>query len=102
MAIAIIVEIPGGTLEQYSRMSEAMHFKGDRPSPGMAVHFAGLTGDTLVVVDVWESREAYDRHLAELGEAGREAVRKVGLPPYAHREFDVYNLVKRYAAGSES
>jgi hypothetical protein len=94
MAIAIIVEIPGGTLEQYGRMSEAMHFKGDRPSPGMIVHFAGLAGDTLVVVDVWESREAYQRHLAEIGEEGREAVRKVGLPPYTHREFEVHNLVK--------
>jgi hypothetical protein len=95
MAIAIIVEIPGGTLEQYGRMSEAMHFKDDRQaSPGMIVHFAGLAGDTLVVVDVWESREAYQRHLAEIGEEGREAVRKVGLPPYTHREFEVHNLVK--------
>jgi len=95
MAFAIIIEIPGGTLDQYDRMSEAMHFKGDgRASPGMIAHFAGLAGDTLVVVDVWESREAYESHLAEIGEEGREAVRKVGLPPYTHREFEVYNIVK--------
>jgi len=32
MAFAIIIEIPGGTLDQYDRMSEAMHFKGDGPT----------------------------------------------------------------------
>ncbi|MCJ7491263.1 MAG: hypothetical protein MUP15_03790 [Dehalococcoidia bacterium] len=95
MAFAIIVEIPGGTLAQYEKVSEVMHLKGTREaSPGLVVHFAGLTGDTLTVIDVWESREAYERHLAELGEEGREAIRKVGLPPYTHREFEVYNLVK--------
>ena len=95
MAFAVIAEIPGGTLDQYDRVSEAMHLKGVREaSPGLIVHFAGLAGDTLTVIDVWESREAYERHLAGLGEEGREAIRKVGLPPYTHREFEVYNLVK--------
>ena len=95
MTFAIIVESPGGTLDQYDRMSEAMHFKGDgRASQGMIAHFAGLAGDTLVVVDVWESREAYQSHLDAMGEEGREAIREVGLPSYTHREFEVYNLVK--------
>jgi quinol monooxygenase YgiN len=95
MAFAVIAEIPGGTLEQYDAVAEAMGFEGsEETSHGLLVHLAGLAGDTLIVIDLWESREAYQRHLAELGEKGREAVRKAGLPPYTHREFEVYSLVK--------
>jgi len=95
MAFAVIAEIPGGTLKQYDAVAEAMGFNGsEETSRGLLVHFAGLAGDTLVVIDVWESREAYQRHLADLAHMGREAVRKAGLPPYTHREFEVYNLVK--------
>ena len=95
MAYAIIVEIPGGTLEQYDRVSEGMGWKGvEEASAGLIVHFAGLAGDTLVVTDVWESREAYQAHLAKIGDRGREAVREVGLPPYSHREFEAYKIVK--------
>jgi hypothetical protein len=95
MAFAVIAEIPGGTLEQYDKVSEALGLKDENSaSPGLVIHLAGLAGDGLVVIDVWESREAYETHLAELGEKGREAVRKIGLPPYTHREFEVYSLVK--------
>ncbi len=95
MAIAIIVEIPGGTLEQYDKVNKAMGLAdGKETPPGMIVHFTGLAGESLVVIDVWESREAYEGHLAEMGEQGRAAVRKVGLPPYTQREFEVYNMVK--------
>ena len=91
MAIAIIVEIPGGTLEQYEQVSEAMRLKDVEEAPaGMMIHFAGLAGDSLVVIDVWESREAYDRPPRR--ERGpRSSTRSVGnLPPYTHREFEVY------------
>jgi hypothetical protein len=95
MAIAVMAEVPGGTLEQYDKVNEAMGLAGARETPpGMIVHFAGLAGDSLVVIDVWESREAYERHLAKIGEQGRAAVRKVGLPTYTHREFEVHNMVK--------
>jgi len=95
MAFAIITEIPGGTLDQYDKVSEAMRLTGaEEASPGLVIHFAGLAGDSLVVIDVWESREAYQSHLDAMGEEGREAIREVGLPSYTHREFEVYNLVK--------
>jgi hypothetical protein len=95
MAFAVIAEIPGGTLEQYDAVAEAMGFTGaEEISRDLLVHFAGVENGTLVVVDLWESREAYQRHLAALGEKGREGVRKVGLPAYTHREFEVPRLVR--------
>ena len=95
MALAIIVEIPGGTVEQYDRVARAMGLGGaDKALPGMIIHFAGVSEGTLAVVDVWESREAYERHLAEVRspEAVREAVS--ALPPFTHREFEVYSLLR--------
>ena len=97
MAYAAVVEIPGGTLKHYEQVAEAMRLKGVEEAPeGMMIHFAGLAGDSLSVVDVWESREAYERHLAEIDDKARESVRKaVGdLPPYTHREFEIHKLVK--------
>lgn len=95
MAYAVIVEVPGGTLEGYDAIGAAMGFQGDgEKSTGLLVHFAGIDSSVLIVVDVWESREAYQRHLAALGEKGREGVRKAGLPAYAHREFELHNIVK--------
>jgi hypothetical protein len=57
VAYAVIVEVPGGTLERYDAIGAAMGFQGD-------------------------------------GEKGREGVRKAGLPAYAHREFELHNIVK--------
>jgi len=95
IAIAVIVEIPEGTQQQYDRVNEAMGLKeAAEIPPGQIVHFAGPTGDSWVVIDVWESREAYESHLAEVGERAREGIREVGLPPYTHSEFEIYNLVK--------
>jgi hypothetical protein len=94
MAYAVIVEISGGTLEQYDAMAAAMGFEGGETSAGLIVHFAGVSGGTLVVVDLWESKEAYERHIVALGDRAREAVGRIGLPPYTHREFEVYRVVK--------
>lgn len=66
---------------------------GEAAPPGQIIHFAGPAADSWVVIDVWESREAYEAHVAERGEQGRRAVQEAGLPPYGHREFEVYNLV---------
>jgi quinol monooxygenase YgiN len=92
MAIAVMAEIPGGTLEQYDRVTAAM---GEEPSPGLLVHFAGISDGRLFVVDVWESREAYEKHLAKVRsiEAVGEAV--AALPPFTHREFEIHRLVLR-------
>jgi hypothetical protein len=75
-------------------MVAALGFEGGETSRGLIVHFAGAAGDTLVVVDLWESREAYQRHIAALGDRAREAIGRIGLPPYTHREFDAHRVVK--------
>ncbi|MGD0115811.1 MAG: hypothetical protein ABSC13_07400 [Dehalococcoidia bacterium] len=66
---------------------------GEEESPGLLVHFAGISDGRLFVVDVWESREAYEEHVA-----GVRSIRAVGeavaaLPPFTHREFEIDRLV---------
>jgi len=96
MAIAVMVEIPGGTVEQYDRVAAAMASgSGEAASPGLLVHFAGVSDGRLFVVDVWESREVYEEHLAKVRsiQAVGEAV--AALPPFAHRAFEIDRLELR-------
>jgi hypothetical protein len=60
MAIAMLVEIPGLTQEQYEQAAQTVNQAG--PTLGGAlVHGAGpMEGGGCRVVEVWETREAAD------------------------------------------
>jgi hypothetical protein len=91
---AVIAEIPGGTVEQYDAMSKAMDLQGKKEkSVGLLVHFAGIGDGTLIVVDVWESREAYERHVSRVRSIPSVQEALAALPAYSHREFELHNLV---------
>ena len=66
MAVAIILDFPGATLEQYDRVLELMHLEpGGSGPPGSLFHMAMKTDDGMRVIDAWESRELFDRFAAE-------------------------------------
>ncbi len=59
---------------------------GDWPE-GVISHNSGPSGSDWVVVDIWESKEAFDRFFQErLGKAVQEA----GFPQVKPRFFEVY------------
>ena len=92
MAIALLMEFPGGTQDQYNRiMRELGMEKGSEELPrGLIFHVAGPTKDGWQVVDVWESRADFDRFVAEkLG----PAIRASGVVPTTPVEFPVYNIM---------
>jgi hypothetical protein len=66
MAVAIVMEFEGATLEQYDQVMEKMGLEpgGDTP-PGALFHWVAQTDDGLLVTDVWESREAFDKFAEE-------------------------------------
>src|SRR3954454_10786835 len=64
MAVGFILDFPGATTEQYDRVIERMDLGGKLP-PGAVFHAAGATPESLRVVDVWESDEAYQRFAGE-------------------------------------
>ena len=91
MAIALVMEFPGGTQEQYDKVMKSLGLdRSDEPPRGALLHLAGPTDKGWEVVDVWESRADFDRFLREeLGRATGEA----GLTPSTPKEFPVYKIL---------
>jgi hypothetical protein len=60
MAVAIVMDFPGGKREQYDQVIEGMDLGGRMPAGGIT-HSAGATGEGWRVVDIWESIERFQR-----------------------------------------
>ena len=94
MAVLMIMEAQGATIDQYERTNELMGIRGDEDAPdGLIQHVAGHDGNALVVVDVWESEEKLQRFFegrlgAALAQAGidPESTPPTLLP--VHNRFD--------------
>ena len=85
MAVAFILDFPGGTLEQYDAVVEKMDL-GGRLAPGGLFHAAGATDAGLRVCDVWESAEVFQQFAeSKIGPLTAE----VGLGKPEIRSFQV-------------
>ena len=78
MAIGVQQDFPGATLAQYDQVIQKMGFRPGGPgAPGGLFHWVTKTDTGLRVVDVWESREQFEKF-------GREKVgpitAQVGIP----------------------
>jgi hypothetical protein len=60
MPIARTFRGKGWTLGQYDQLIERMDV-GGHAAPGVLFHWAGETGDGMMAVDVYESRDAADQ-----------------------------------------
>ena len=66
MAVAVVLEFDGATLDQYDQIRESMGLEAEGPAPpGALFHWVTATDDGFRVTDVWESREAFDRFAQE-------------------------------------
>ena len=63
MAITVVFNFDGGTVEQYDALVREMGIAGQpaSASAGLVFHAAGPAAGGVRVVDVWESQEALDR-----------------------------------------
>ena len=57
MAVFMELDLPV-TVDQYDAVEAALNPQGDPPD-GLIAHTARLDGDTLKVLDIWESPEAF-------------------------------------------
>jgi hypothetical protein len=73
MPIVHIIDMPGADVSAYDQAFAAIHPGGAWPE-GQLEHIAGPVEGGFRVIDVWESREAFDRFeaaiLEPLGFAG--------------------------------
>jgi hypothetical protein len=94
MAVAVEMSFRGATREQYDQILQKMGLTPGGATPPEAIsHWVAETDDGIRVVDVWESREAYDRFAQEqIGPYGAE----VGITePPETRFYEVHNYLGR-------
>ena len=90
MAWGFIMEFPVPA-EEYDRLDRKV---GPNPE-GLIVHIAAKSGDGMKIIDVWESKEAFERFERDVivpaaGQAGTAPPEGSGGPP--REEFEVHNL----------
>jgi heme-degrading monooxygenase HmoA len=91
MAVLMLLEVPGATLDHYERVNEIMGVHGDDDAPeGLISHAVGHDGDALVIADVWESPEDMQRFVE--GSLGR-AIAESGMPEARPRVLPVHNRI---------
>ena len=91
MAVAIEMNFKGATLDQYNEVMKLMSLDdGTRPAPpGAIFHWVAQTDDGIRVVDVWETKEQFEKFAQEqIGPFSQE----VGITdPPEMQFFDVHN-----------
>jgi hypothetical protein len=91
MAVLAIMDIEGGTVEQYDEVDEILGGTGaDNAPEGLISHTAGETDTGLYVADVWESHGAMRRFYEERLAA---ALEEAGVPETQPRILPVHNHV---------
>jgi hypothetical protein len=83
MAIMMILDWPGATIEQYEAVRKDVNFETDQPA-GLLYHVIASDANGLRIVDTWESAEQFQSFME-----GRilPAVQKAGIT--AEPRFEV-------------
>jgi hypothetical protein len=62
MAVAVVMDFEGATLDQYDQVVAKMGLSaGGAGPPGALFHWVTETDGGVRVTDVWETREQFDR-----------------------------------------
>jgi hypothetical protein len=88
MAILMISDAATDTVAQYDDVIQELEDAGHGNPPGRLSHVAALKGTGYVVVDVWESQEAFDafaQALIPLIDAVGGSVPKIEVAPVHNR-----------------
>jgi hypothetical protein len=90
MAVAVELNFPGATLEQYDQVVERMGFTpGGSGGPGGLFHWVTKTDDGIRVVDVWQTKEQFESFAEE---QIRPITQDVGFPGEPEiRTYEVHN-----------
>jgi hypothetical protein len=98
MAVAVVMEFEGGTLDQYDQVMQLMNLRQGGPMPNGGIsHFVTATPAGLLITDIWESREQFERFAEEqIGPFSQEA----GIPgPPKMTFYDVHNYLVTAPSG---
>jgi hypothetical protein len=93
MAIGILFDIPGGTLEQYEELNQKAFgdTKGPAENPsGLIIHTAGATSGGWRIFDAWESKDDFQRFMEEYI---MPAAEELGTPAFEPEIYELTNLI---------
>jgi hypothetical protein len=90
MAVAVLVEIRGGTQEQYEQVAARIFPDGKLPA-GWLLHVSGAAEGDWRVVNVVESQEEFERFARE---TILPATREAGEEPPQFTFFPVHTLMR--------
>jgi hypothetical protein len=92
MAIAIQMDFPGATLDQYDEVIQKMGFRPGGPgAPGGISHWVTRTDEGIRVTDVWESREQFEKFARD---KIRPLTAEAGIPAEPRMSFfEVHNYL---------
>ncbi len=94
MAILMISDAATDTVAQYDDAIQKLEDAGHGNPPGRLSHVAALKGTGYIVVDVWESQEAFDAFapvLIPLIEAAGGSFPKIEVAP-VHNQINASSL----------
>ena len=83
MAVAMLLEWPGETREQYEQLMSVIKLEEDAPEGGL-FHVAGPMPGGWRVLDIWESRESFERFAEE---RLKPAIEQVAIPDMPEPQF---------------
>jgi hypothetical protein len=89
MAVAVVIDFPGGTLDQYDQVIGKMGFTpGGAGAPAGLFHWVTATESGIRVTDVWKTKEDFEAFAQEkIGPITAE----VGLGPPQITFHEVHN-----------
>jgi hypothetical protein len=91
MAVFMELEFDGFTTDQYDAVDQALDPKGNPPD-GLIAHSARMDGDTLRILDIWESPEAFGAFAeSRLGPTLGETLGDDAPPPPEPRFTELHN-----------
>ena len=89
MAILMIHDGEGDTLEHYDQLIQRLEQAGQGTPPGRLSHVTARKGGGYIVADVWESQEAFDRFAQVLA----PLLQQVGVTPAQSQIYPVHNVI---------
>ena len=93
MAVAVILDFAGATLEDYDRVIDALGFGGARRGePGLLFHWVAAVEGGIRVVDVWRDRDLAEEFVRDRLVAATKAMG--AREPPEIQVLDVHNFLR--------
>lgn len=93
MAVAVILEHPGATLDDYERVLAALGLAGTPyGAPGMLFHWAAAVEGGIRVVDVWSDRDVAEAFVRDRLVPAARANGLTGVPDI--QVLELHNILR--------